>query len=109
MTQIQMFKRDNYMVEIIKKHKGRSNPIASNKLCSMLNELGYETKVRNIGNIVSRIMYERNLPIGYVNGRGYYWATCEEDILPVIADLESRRYEMQRHIDHLRNFIMRKG
>lgn len=109
MTQLEVFKRDNRVVEIIKKHRGRNNPIASEELCRMLNEAGFKTKVRNIGGILSRIMYERNLPICYVNSRGYYWATCEDDITPVIADLESRRAEMQRHIDHLKSFIMRRN
>lgn len=104
-----MVKRDNLVISIIKKYKCRNNPVSSKEIAKALEEKGFKSNARCISTIVSRLMYERNLPIGFVNSRGYYWATCEDDITPCISDLEGRIAEMQKHIDHLKSFIIRRN
>jgi hypothetical protein len=100
------FKRDSILLEFMKKHKGVENSVSSYDIRAFLQEQGYSINQRNVGSAISRIMYEYNAPICYVNAGGYYWASRREEIERTIADMEKRRVSLQEHIDHLRNFII---
>lgn len=101
---IKVFKRDNLLLEFLKSHKGKSNMVTSKDVKKFLADNGYKTS--NVGNVISKIMYERNAPICFSNGKGYYWAQTREEIENTIADMEMRRASLQEHIDHLKNFII---
>ena len=101
---VEVFKRDNLLLEFLKAHKGKANIVASKEISKFLEDNGYKTS--NVGSVISKIMYERNAPICFYNGKGYYWAQTREEIETTIADMESRRASLQEHIDHLKSFII---
>lgn len=102
---IEVFKRDNLLLEFIKAHKGKANFVTSKEVGKFLAENGY--KVLNVGTVITKIMYERNAPICFLNSKGYYWATSREEIEITIADMKSRIASLNEHIEHLNNFIIR--
>ena len=106
MTKLQILKRDNLIVEYIKEHKGRKNSVPTEQLAKYLEGKGYKSSIDWLRNRITILKYERHLPICFVNSGGYYWATSKADILPVIADLQGRIEELQRHIEHLNSFII---
>ena len=81
MTMDQVFKRDNLMVKVLREeHRGCENPMTSEQASKYLSEHGYSVKPRNIGTLINRLAIERILPICYINGKGYYWATRKNEI-----------------------------
>ena len=106
MDAMNVFKRDNLVMELIKSRRGESNAVSSHEIAAYLGSRGYKIKPRNVGTLVSKIMYERNAPICFRNTKGYYWATSRAEIERTIKDLESRRAALLTHIEHLKNFII---
>lgn len=105
-TELYTFKRDNLVVEIIMKHKGRHNAIKSTEICKILKEKGYETKSESVHMIVSKIIKERNLPIVSSSSFGYCWGNSKEDFLITINELQSKIEELNQRIDHLKRFVI---
>ena len=101
-----IFKRDTLLLEFIKAHKGEENRVTSYELQKFLNEKGYSVKQKHICYLINKIMYERNAPICYINAKGYYWARTKAEIEKTIGDMQMRRDSLQKHIDHLKNFII---
>ena len=107
MTKDQVFKRDNLLVKVLREnHRGSENPMTSEQASKYLSEYGFSVKPRNIGTVVNRLAIEWGLPICYINGKGYFWATKKCEIQNTIADLQSRINALQEHINHLNNFII---
>ncbi len=100
------FERDNLVVNILIEHRGKEDPITQKELQSVLESHGYKIAHWSIGQVVNRIAYQRKLPICYVNGKGYYWASRRSEIEDTIADLRSRMNALQEHIDHLSKFLL---
>lgn len=103
---IDVFKRDSLVLEFMKEHKGEENIISSHEIQKFLSDNGYCVKPRNVGSLLNRIMYERNAPICYTNGKGYYWAKTKSEIEKTVADMKMRQVALQEHIDHLKQFII---
>ena len=106
LTELQVFKRDNELVDFIKAHRGGESAVTTELICTHLAERGYPTDKRYIGHLINKLMYERNLPLCYINGKGYYWAIRKAEIENTIIDLRCRINAMQEHIDHLNRFIV---
>lgn len=102
---MQVMKRDNIIVDLLARRRGRDNCISAKAICDFLNDNGFPTKVDHIHNIVRKIMCERYLPICSANGKGYFWAESQTDIQSSIDDLQSRIDEMQNRIEILKKFI----
>ena len=105
-TAYDAFKRDNLLLEFIRQHRGEANLVSSREVRSFLNEHGYQMARYSIGNVITRVMYERNAPICYSSSKGYYWAASRTEIEKTIADMKARQESLQEHIDHLRGFIV---
>ena len=103
--QIQIFERDNALVDIIYNHKGKENAIRTRELTRALNERGYSVRADNIHNIVNNVMRERHLPICSVTHVGYFWAKSRQDIQAGIDELQGRIYGLQERINLLESFI----
>lgn len=99
--------RDILLIHFLLEHKGRDNCVSSKSICDFLKNKGYEMKPTSLFPSIHRIMYEKNLPICYISMRGYYVAESQEDILPVIEDLQTRINGLQKHIDFLQQFVNR--
>lgn len=106
MRDIEMLKRDNLVVDLIFKHKGRENSIPAKEIQKALMENGFKVNIINIGSLVNHIKFERHLPICFVNSKGYFWATKKEEIMLTIKDLEGRVNKMLEHADFLKSFII---
>ena len=106
MTQKEVFERDNLLVDELRKHRGAEKAISSHEIVNFLSENGYEIKQRNVGTLVNKLMIERSLPICFINGKGYYWASKTSEIQATIKDLQSRIFALQEHIERLKCFIM---
>ena len=104
-TNIEAFKRDNLLVDIIFNHKGKENAIGTKEIVSILNEKGYKTKPEQVHCIVGHIVADRHIPICSVCHCGYYWATSKQDIQIAIDDLQEKINGLQERIDFLQNFI----
>jgi hypothetical protein len=103
---LDVFKRDSLLLEFLKQHKGAENIVTSKEIMDFLNNNGYETIKSNVWQIIRRIMFERNAPICFSNAKGYYWAQTRAEIQTTIADMESRIFALNKHIEHLKNFII---
>ena len=104
--QIETFKRDNLLLDIIFQRKGKENIISAKEITTILNENGFKTKQDCIHQIVRRIILERRVPICSLNYKGYFWATTKDEIQMSVDHLQSRIAEMQKRIDVLKSFII---
>ncbi len=104
MKQMEVFKRDNLIVDIIRSHIGEENAIGGKELSKILEENGYSTRTE-IHTIVSKIIKERYLPICSLSGKGYYFPKNKQDIESAISHLQSRVDEIQSRIDFLKQFL----
>lgn len=103
---IESFKRDNALVDIIFRHRGKENAIGTIELVSALNEMGYRERAEQIHTTVGRIACERHLPICSVNHCGYYWGSSKQDIQVAIDDLQKKINGIQDRVDFLKSFIV---
>ena len=99
------FKRNNLLVDIIFQHKGSQNAIGTQELAHALNERGYSVKPDGIHLIVTKIVFERRLPICSMVHKGYYWGTSKQDIQNAIDELQCKIQGLQERIDLLKSFI----
>jgi hypothetical protein len=99
------FKRDNLLVDIIFQHKGLQNAIGTQELVHALNERGYSVKPECMHQIVTKIVFERRLPICSMVHKGYYWGTSKQDIQGAIDELQYKIQGLQERIDLLKSFI----
>ena len=98
-------RRDNFIVEFLLEHKGRDKCVSSKSICEFLESNGYKMNPTSLFPNIHRIMYENDIPICYISMKGYYVAENEDDVLPVIEDLQKRINGFQKHIDFLQKFI----
>ena len=103
---IDSFRRDNAVVDVIFRHKGKDNAIGTRELVDALNEMGWDERVEQIHTIVGRIVCERRLPICSIAHRGYYWGASKRDIQDAINDLQNKVNGLQERIDLLKSFII---
>lgn len=105
MKQMEVLKRDNLIVDIIRSHIGEENAISCKEITKLLQENGYSTKNNTVHTIVSKIIRDRYLPICSLNGKGYYFPKNKQDIESAIAHLQSRVDEIQSRIGFLKQFL----
>jgi hypothetical protein len=96
---------DILLIETVKQHRGQDNPISENQLRQILVSHGYTYGLTNVHQRLRKLMFEKGLAIGFVNAKGYYWITNEEEIKSVISDLRSRMSKLQAYIDHLNEMV----
>ena len=101
-----LLKRDNLIVEILKRHRGLNNVISTKQVSKELAENGYDLNVNTLPEKIKQIAFERNLPICASNTKGYYWASCRADLEHTIADLQGFYTALQEHIEHLQQFFI---
>lgn len=106
MTQKEIMKRDNILINYLIENKGRENCKSSKEISVFLTEQGYPTTVANVSSIVMKIINERFSPICSLNTKGYYWAKDKNDILECLNHLKSRVMALQNHIAILENYII---
>ena len=106
MTHEQRTKRNDLLVAFISQHRGKENGISAKEILSYLNEHGFSITHDGLRSLITKLKYERTLPICYRRGEGYFWAKTRADIEVTIKDLESMVRSMQEHIEHLRKFII---
>lgn len=107
MKRDQATKRDNLFIkELRENHRGSENALSSQQASKYLGEHGFPLKASHIGTLVNKLALERCLPICYINGKGYFWATSKCEIQATVADLQGRINALQEHIDHLNSFII---
>jgi len=105
-TDINVFKRDTLMLDFLKTRKGKQNIVSAKEIAEFLNSKGGSVKPKAVNNFVKRIMYNRNAPICHSNAKGYYWASNRAEIKEAISDMEKRITALQKHLNHLNNFII---
>lgn len=103
---IETFDRDNQLVSIVFKHRGKENAIGTQELTRALNEKGYKIDAHHIHSVILKIITERHLPICSKMGQGYYWATTKQDIQASIDDMQAKIDGLQNRIDFLKSFII---
>jgi hypothetical protein len=99
------FERDNLVVETIRGHIGKENAISGDELFKILNDNGYHTTRKSIVAIVERVIEQRYLPICSLNGKGYYFPKCKDDIESAIAHLQLRVDGLNERIKFLKQFM----
>ena len=104
-SRIETFKRDNLLVDIIFQHKGKENAIGTKELVLALSERGYKVSAEHIHGIVTKVVFERHLPICSASHIGYWWATSKQDIQVAIDELQDKISGLQERIDLLKSFI----
>lgn len=106
MTQKEIFKRDNLVVDLLFKHMGEENALPHTDIEKHLENHGYKIGHDRLRNILSRIRQERKLPIVYSRGKGYFWAKRKSEIEQTLNDLKSMQQSLQDQIDVLSKFVM---
>lgn len=99
------FEMDNLVVETIRSHIGKENAISGDELFKILNDNGYHITRKHIINIIKRVIEERYLPVCSLNGKGYYFPKCKDDIESAIAHLQLRVDGLNERINFLKQFI----
>lgn len=102
-----VFKRDNLVVDIISRHKGKENVISGRELVRQVNEQGYDLSNVSLHCLITKIKFERHLPICSLNSNGYYWARNLEDIAECVKHLKERVISLNEHIEFLESFIVK--
>ncbi len=102
----QLLRRDNALIGYIREHKGKNNAVSNKQLAQYLSDQGYSTKSEAIHGLISKIINERGLPICSLNANGYFWASCQDDILAAVGHLQGRIDKLQERIDVLKSFIL---
>ena len=105
MKDIDTFKRDNALMDFLKKKRGKENVTSSKEIATYLNSLGYVTSSTAVHSMVNRIREERSLPICYMNSKGYFWAKSLSEIKSTIADIDSRIQALTEHKNQLQSFL----
>ena len=105
MKDIDTFKRDNALMDFLKKKRGKDNVTSSKEIAKYLNSIGYDIAPSTVHSIVNRIRDERILPICYINSRGYFWAKTPSDIKNTITDIDSRIQALIEHKKQLQSFL----
>lgn len=106
MKHIDAFKRDNALVDIIFQHKGKENAIGTRELIREMEKIGYAVSYEHVHVFVNRAVYERHIPVCSTAKSGYYWATCKNDILLAIDDLQGKISGLQDRVDFLKSFTI---
>ena len=102
---IETFRRDNLLVDIIFQHKGKENAIGTKQLVLALNDRGYKVSAEGIHGIITRVVFDRHLPICSLVRHGYYWGTSKRDIQVAVDELQDKINGLQERIDLLKSFI----
>lgn len=102
---LNIYKRDNLIVDILKNHMGSENGIEGAEICKILSDNGFSIKKTHIRNEIERIRKERHLPIWYKKGCGFFWFGRAEEVKEAIAKLNSTINTLQDTIELLQRFI----
>ena len=100
------FKKENLIVDTLFKHRGIENTITAKELCDILRKNGFEVKHRSINGMMTKIKFERKIPICYIRGKGYFWGKKKEDIELTIVDLRLMIKSLEEHAEFLESFII---
>jgi hypothetical protein len=105
LNEIQTYKRDNLLVELLFKSKGKANVVSRYEIAKYLADNGYPSKPDCVHSIVRKVRNERKIPICHVNSEGYFWAENSQEIRDSIIDLEKRVAALNESIQFLKSFI----
>lgn len=103
---IETLKRDNLIIQILLRHKGRDNAIDYRGLTKEVSANGFELKEASVHTIIARIKFERNVPICSLDSGGYYWAKNKQDVLESINHLQKKVDGLNEHIEFYKNFLI---
>jgi hypothetical protein len=101
------FARDLLLLEFFKEHKGEQNIVSSKEIVAYLNSHGYKACVSGINTTIRNVMFTFNAPICHKNAGGYFGGQTRSEIEESISDIQKRIVALQKHIEHLNNFIIR--
>lgn len=105
-TEKETLKRDNLLVDFLRKHKGVENAITAYEICDYLSQNGCVVKPRSLNGLITRLKMERTIPICYVRSKGYFWASCKGEILNTINDMLLMIGSLKEHVKFLESFIV---
>ena len=71
-SEIEVFKRDNALFDIIFEHKGIENAISTQEIVGELKNKGFSENAATIHTIIKGLIEKRRMPICSVNKVGYY-------------------------------------
>jgi hypothetical protein len=103
--ELDIYKRDNLLVELLFKSKGSQNILSRRDIARYLTENGFKTNELTVNTLVKKVRLERHLPICHLNSKGYFWASTSKEIKDSIVDLENRIAAMNENIEFLKSFI----
>ena len=106
MKQYNTYKRDEFLINLLKKYRGSSNLISGEQIAIELNNNGFSLNKSSVHTILKAIMYDYNVPIGSINCKGYYWITSKTDVEKSIKHLETRRDALNDRINHLKSLFL---
>ena len=100
-----LFKKDKFILNELKKHKSKDNPLTAKELIKTLKDAGFEEyTISGVSCRVRGISREYYLPIVHCEF-GWYWATSRKDIEECIEHLQSVIEGYQKRINHLKSFL----
>lgn len=106
MKKQQVKEREKALYDLIWEHKGRDNAIGTAAIAEHLAKLGYPMTATAARHLVVELARKWRLPICHLNGKGFYFATCKDDLRDSICDLQSRIAAMQERIKILESYIL---
>lgn len=106
MKKQQSKEREKALYDLIWEHKGRDNAIGTAEIAEYLTKLGYPMSATAARHLVVELARKWHLPICHLNSKGFYFATCKDDLRDSICDLQSRIAAMQERIKILESYIL---
>ena len=106
MNKKQIYMRDNFLRNLLYKHKGIDNAISTQDIIKELEVYGRPIKERSLPQLIQKLRYKRGVPICYKRGKGYFWAISKNDIDITINDLQNQIYGLQTTINFMNSFIL---
>lgn len=94
------------LVDFIIGNKGKANAVSRNVLAKYLTENGFKTRASSVNEIISKIIRERKVPICSTNGKGYFWAESQADLVLSVNELKQRVNAINERIEILTHFII---
>ena len=99
-------RKENLIVDTLWQHKNIDNSIQAKQPCDILRQNGFNVKTRSINSIITKIKFERKIPLCYIRGKGYFWGRKKEEIALTVRDLRLMIKSLEEHAEFLESFII---
>lgn len=99
-------RKENLIVDTLWEHNSVDNSIQAEELCAVLRANGFNIKTRSINSMITKIKFERKIPLCYIRGKGYFWGRKREDIALTVRDLRLMINSLEEHAEFLESFII---